>query len=213
MLKEIVLIVSVMLTVTGCNKAPEEEIEYGVIRDGVYSNSYFNMSIKVPRNWVVKSQAEQIEMIDSGAELLAGDYNNFKADIKASAKQTVNLFSFSKYEKGTSGRSNPSIYAAAENMVNSPGIKGGSDYLFEIKKTLVSGQVKYEFPGDIYTKAISGVSFDVMLAVIPVGNTKAKQEFYATKMNNYALYFILTYSKNTEKKQLNDILSSLKFST
>ncbi len=212
MLKDIFLIVTVMLAISGCDKDPEKEIGYGVIRDGEYSNSYFNMAIKVPRNWAVQSNAEQKEIMNFGNELIAGDDKNLKAIMKASQKQTVNLFAFFKYEVGAPVPFNPSILALAEKVVNAPGIKRGSDYHFHVKKALESGQVKYEFPGDIFTITISGVSFDVMPAVTVMGDVKVKQEFYATRINDYILGIVLSYSTNSEKNELNGVVSSLKFS-
>ncbi len=212
MLKDIFLIVTVMLAISGCDKDPKKEIGYGVIRDGEYSNSYFNMAIKVPRNWTVQSDAEQEELMHLGNEIIAGDDKNLKAFLTASQKQTVNLFAFFKYEIGAPVPFNPSILAFAENVVNARGIKRGSDYHFHWKKTLESGQVKYEFPGDIFTITISGVSFDVMPAVVVMGGVKVKQEFYATRINDYILGFILSYSTNSEKNELNGVVSSLKFS-
>ena len=196
----------------GCGKKPSDEIGYGVIENDVYSNNYFNMSIKVPENWVVQSQAAQKEIMDTGAALIAGDDDNLKSMMKVSEKQTVNMFSFFKYEQGTPVPFNPSIISAAERVTHMPGVKRGSDYHYHVKKFLETGQVKYEFPAAIYTKDVSGISFDVMPAELHVAHMTVRQEFYAARINDYMLSFVLSYSTGEQLNELNEIVSKVEFS-
>ena len=88
----------------------------------------------------------------------------------------------------------------------------GSDYHYHTKKLLESGQMKYEFPNEIYTKDISGISFDVMPAQISVNNLTVYQEYYAARENDYILLFILSYSSDSEIDEINRILNELQFS-
>jgi hypothetical protein len=72
--------------------------------------------------------------------------------------------------------------------------------------------MKYEFPNEIYTKDISGISFDVMPAQITINNFTVYQEYYAARINDYVLMFILSYSSDSEIDELNQIISRLKIS-
>lgn len=211
MFKIFVLIISTGLILTGCDKKPSEAIGYGIIENGVYSNNYFNMSIKVPENWVVQSKAAQKEMMDIGTGLIAGDDNNLKNILKETQKQTVSMFSFFKYEQGSPIPFNPSIISVAERVSHMPGIKRGSDYHFHAKNILESGQLKYEFPKKIYTKDISGVSFDIMPTEIDINNITVHQEYYAARIKDYVLLFILSYSSDSEIVELNEAISKLVF--
>jgi len=212
MLKTITLIIFACFLLFGCDtKKAAEEINYGTIKDGVYTNSYFKMTIKAPSDWVVQSQAALEELSKRGADLIAGEDKNLKAALKESEKTTVNLISFFKFEQGQPVPFNPSFISVAEKVSQAPGIKKGSDYLFHTRKFLESGQVEYQFPDAGYTTVISGVSFDVMPAKIEIQNTMVYQKYYAAIFNDYALVFVLTYSSETEEMELNDIFNNIEF--
>ena len=193
MYKIFTLIIGLSLLLTGCDTKPSTEIGYGTIESGVYTNDYFNMSIKVPDNWIIQSQAAQKELMETGSNLISGEDKNLKAILKESEKKTVNMFSFFKFELGTPVPFNPSIISVAERISHMPGVKRGSDYHFFGKKTLESSQMNYQFPNEIYTKVISGVPFDVMPAQITVNSLTIYQEIYAAKINDYILIFTLSY--------------------
>ena len=214
MYKCINLLLITCLILVGCNKAKESEnfINYGEISGGVYTNNYFNMSIDVPENWVVQSQAAQKELLELGGDLLSGGDENFKNVLDESQKRIVNMFAFFKFEVGAPVEFNPNIISIAEKITDFPGVKSGNDYLFHTKKQLQAGQIGYEFPNEIYVKNISGVSFDVMPMQTSIGTFTVYQEYYATKINDYALTFTLSYSTDEEQDELNEIVDTLKFS-
>ena len=169
------------------------------------------MSIKVPENWAVQSQAAQQKLMETGTNLLSGDDDNLKSVLKESQKQAINMFSFFKYEPGAPVPFNPSITSVAERVSHMPGVKRGSDYHFHARKLLESGQMKYEFPHEIYTRDFSGISFDVMPAQITINNLTIYQEYYAARVNDYVLMFILSYSLDEEIDELRKILTSVQF--
>jgi hypothetical protein len=206
----LITIIPMFLILSG--RVLSTEIGYGKIERGIYTNNYFNMSILVPDGWSVQSKAAIKEISDLGGNLVAGDDKNLQAIMKESEKQTVNMFAFFKYEQGSPVDFNPSILAMAERVTHMPGIKRGSDYLFHVKKLFQAGQVEYTFPKEIYTKEISGVSFDVMPAEINIGGTTVHQEYYATRIKDYVLGVVLTYATKPENNELNKIFNKLNFS-
>ena len=212
MYKILTLVIGVCLFLTGCDTKPVNEIGYGTIAKGIYTNEYFNMSIKVPDDWAVQSQAARQDLMEKGADLLSGEDDNLKSILKESQKQSIAMFAFFKHEQGAPVPFNPSIMSVAERMSHMPGVKRGSDYHFHAKKLLESGQVKYEFPHEIYTKDVSGMSFDVMPTQITITNMTVYQDYYATRINDYVLIIILSYSSNSEVEELDKILNSLQFS-
>ena len=212
MIRNLIVAFWLTLLITGCDTKTQADISYGTIHDNVYNNKYFDISINVPDAWFVQSQAEQKALMETGSNLIAGEDKTLKAVMKESEKQTVNLFSFFKFEPGSSVNFNPNIISVAERVSHIPGIKKGSDYLFHAKKLLESGQMNYEFPNNIYTKEISGASFDVMPAQITVKNITVYQEYHALKVKDYVLAFILSYSSDPEKAELENALNKLKFS-
>lgn len=212
MTRTITITIGLLLLITACDFKPEADIDYGTITNNIYSNNYFDISINIPDSWFVQSQAAQKALMETGSNLIAGDDKTLKSVLKESEKQTVNLFSAFKFEPGAPVNFNPSIISVAERVSHMPGIKKGSDYLFHAKKLLESGQMNYEFPNNLYTKELSGLSFDVMPAQITVNNITVYQDYHVVKAKDYALAFILSYSTDSEKRELDDILNKLRFS-
>lgn len=211
MIKAIILVLCATLLLSACGggEEPSTEIGYGEISEGVYTNAYFNMRVQAPQGWSIQSQAAQQEMMDSGSSLLAGDDENFKAVLKESEKQTVNLFSFFKFEQGAPVDFNPSIISVAERIVQLPGIQRGGDYLHHVKQVLKAGQLAYQFPQDMHEMNISGVTFDVLPAYIDLGTVRVYQDYYAAKLKDYALSFVLSYSNEEEKQELEALVKSM----
>ncbi|MCU7846157.1 MAG: hypothetical protein KZQ93_20160 [Candidatus Thiodiazotropha sp. (ex Monitilora ramsayi)] len=211
MTKSFVIILTTTLVLIGCAKQPEEEVGYGVLENGHYTNSYFNMSVQVPKTWFVQSKAAQKELTEAGTSLLAGKNDNLKAILEESDKQSVTLLSLFKYEQGAPVPFNPSIIAVAERVKHLPGVKRGSDYLYHVKQHLNSGQLNYQFPADIYNVNISALSFDVMPAQIDTGFTMVRQEYYAARVKDYVISVILSYSDDTDVAELKEIVDNFRF--
>ena len=209
--RKIVIIIGFIIALSGCDKVVDKEIGYGVIENGAYKNSYFGMDIAVPQDWSVQSQAQLDALSKTGSELIAGDDKNLKGVIKASQKQSVNLFAFFKYEQGAPVDFNPSLMAVAERVSGMPGIKRGSDYLFHTKKLLQSGQMVTDFSRENYTTDLSGVSFDVMPLSMKFNGVLVYQEYYASRFKDYVLLFAVTYSNESELAELNSHLKKLNF--
>lgn len=209
--KKMAIIFSFIVALFGCDKTVEKEIGYGNVENHIYKNSYFGMTIGVPKGWSVQSQAQLEDISNSGAELIAGDDTNLKGVIKASQKQTLNLFAFFKYEQGAPVDFNPSLVAVAERVSGMPGIKRGSDYLFHSKKLLQSGQLKVDFSVENYSVELSGVSFDVMPITMDFSGVLVSQEYYASRFKDYVLAFVVTYSNESELAELNSYLKTLSF--
>ena len=181
MIKAIFLVLCTSLLLSACGEEPAAEIGYGEIRDGVYTNAYFNMRIQAPQDWSIQIQAAQ----------------------------TVNLFSFFKFEQGAPVDFNPSVISVAERIAQLPGIQRGGDYLHHVKQVLKAGQLAYQFPQDMHEMNISGVTFDVLPAYIDLGAVRVYQDYYAAKIKDYALSFVLSYSNEAEKQELETLVKSM----
>ncbi len=208
--KYIVLVAAITLLIQGCGKTSAEEMNYGSFENGRYSNNYLNMSIELPRDWVIQSEAQNEQILDAGTDLLANDDKNLRRILTESQKQSVILFSIFKFEQGAPVSSNPSIVSVAENVESSPGIRRGSDYNFHVKQILSQGQLDYSFQDSEYSEVLSGVEFDVLPADLRIGPALVHQDYYAARLDDYVLSFILTYVTDSESQELSEILSGLK---
>jgi hypothetical protein len=123
-----------LLTITaiGCKTQDKPiDFDYGHIENSKYINSYFDFEITIPTDWIVQSKEQMDNLSKTGAELVAGDDSKLKAVVKASEINTANLLAVYQYERGSAVEYNPSFMLVAENIINAPGIKTGSDYLFQ----------------------------------------------------------------------------------
>ena len=212
MFNKFFLVASIALLVLGCEKRVPTEIDYGQIDNRLYRNDYFNMTVKIPENWVVQSQATQKDLMNLGKELIAGEDEGLKNILKLSEQNQINLFVFLKYEMGSPVPFNPSIASLADKVAQYPGIKRGSDYLYHVKNSLKASPMNFDFPDDIYTRPVSNISFDIMPAILTIGEKTVKQEYYAARIKDYVLGMVLTYTSEEELAELLEIVNNISFS-
>ena len=146
-----------------------------------------------------------------GVKAVAGDNNNLKAMVKASELQTVNLFAAFEHPLGSPVSFNPSIIVLAERVRDLPGIQRGKDYLFQARKILEAGQMKFSFPREVYSEQLGGVEFDVMDIEMVVPGTTVKQKYYSTIKKGYALCFIMSFTTEGERALVRKIFDTVAF--
>lgn len=212
MLKKTILAISVILLVSGCVKSAINSGNVAEIEKRVHHVGYFNMTIVVPDNWAIQSQAAQKDITKLGEKIIAGKDEAMKRIIEQSEKNRINLFAFFKYEIGSPVSFNPNIAAIAEKVSQYPGIKRGSDYLYHVRAGLTASPLHYDFPSDIQTRLISNVAFDILPAKVTHGKAVVSQEYYAAKIDDYVLTMVLTYSTEDELSELLEIVDSATFS-
>jgi len=190
----------------------QEFFDYGKVENNKYTNSFFAFEMTVPQDWTVQSKEQIEEIMDAGKEMVTGDNAQLKSIIDASEVRTANLLSVYQYELGSKVEFNPSIMLISENVQQIPSIRTGSDYLFESRKLLEHSQVKYDYIDEDFQKEkIDGRSFYKMNAAINYNKMDIKQVYYSTIIKGFALNAIISYVTNEQKKELLNIISTMKF--
>lgn len=197
------------LFLAGCEKKVAEEIDFGTLSDNVYQNEYFGLKLKLPAEWSIQDEEKRQQILEKGATILAGSDKNFKAKLKASEQQTIYLLAAFQHPPGTAVPFNPSIMCMAERVRSLPGIRRGKDYLFHARKMMEAGQMKFEFPKEIYSAKLDGSEFDVMESTLKVGSSVVQQRYYATISKGYALCFVFSYKTPEEESVLKSILENV----
>ena len=195
----------------GCSQQTSDEIDFGTIKNSVYQNKYFGLSVPLPPEWSVQDQEARRKLQEAGGTMLAGDDKNLKAVVKASEMTTVNLLTVFKHPQGKPVPFNPNFICMAERVHHMPEIKNGEDYLFQSKKLLETSRIDVSFPGEITTESVGGREFGVMHVEIPMSDMTIRQKYYATIMKGYALTFIVSYSTDEEESSLQKILKKVTF--
>ena len=206
----IILIWSLAL-LSGCGKKANDEIDLGSVTDSIYRNEYFGFSVALPPDWNIQDQDTIQENSNRGQKMLAGDDKNLEATLKAAEMTTFTLFAALKHPFGAPVQYNPNISCIAERVSHLPGIKKGQDYLFHSKKLLESSQLQIHFPSEISTESLGGMDFGVMHTEIPITGMTVRQKYYAAIIKGYSLGFVVSFTNDSEKSLLQDILETITF--
>ena len=205
-----------VLTFAACKNTPiaeEQGFEYGSVKDGRYTNKYFDIQMKVPQGWDVQSQKENDALMDEGKDMVAGDNVKMKAAIKAAEINTANLFTIFKQKPGSNTTEfNPSIMLMAENLKNAPGVRSGDAYLTQSRKVLTSGSMKYDSIDETFEKRmINGWEFYTMNVAINYNGVPVKQTYLATVKDGFAIGLIYSYGDDAQKAELEKYISTFDY--
>ncbi len=194
------------LAFAACNKPTNEkshDFDYGTIEKGIYHNSYFKFSIKVPSNWATLTQEQNQNLMNQNA---AGSKDVSKIT-------TVILLTASQFELGeTDTVFNANMIILAENIKGNARIRNSSDYLKLTRQALEKEPVKREYPeGLVPVQNINGTEFSTMRVVTTDSNKSYNQNYYTVIVNDFALTAIQTYATEDERIILENAFSTIKF--
>lgn len=202
-----------LITLISCSGTPKKnvpiEFDYGKIEQNTYLNSFFGLEIPFNSEWYVQSQEEMNKMVKQGEEFIAGDDKLLKRQLNAAKINTAYLFTLFKYKPGTNLTYNPSVMVIAENINKFPQIKEGKDYLEQTKKIMARTQMNYSYEKDIFTRLIGNKKFDVLEGVMHLPDTDITQEFMSTIMQGFTLSFVISYTTESDKEELYNIIDGI----
>lgn len=208
----LVLILLVFVTTSSTMYFKKKSFDYGSIKDNKYTNSFFGFEMNIPEDWIVQSKEQTENLMKAGKEMVAGDDKNLKAVISASEVNSANLLTVFKHEIGAPIDYNPNFMVVAENLKNAPGVKNGADYLFQCRKLLEMSQVKYDtIDSEFKQMMINGQEFHVMNASMSFMNLNIKQQYISTVKEGFALSCIVSYTKENQKEELDEVINSIQF--
>jgi hypothetical protein len=206
------LILFAIIASTCYSQSKPIDFDYGRIENSKYLNSYFDFEITIPANWIIQNKEQMERIAEAGTDLVVGDNANLKAAVKASEINSANLLVVYQYERGAAVDYNPSFTLVAENIRDFPGIKTGSDYLFQARRLLEQSQVKYDYLDKEFSKeAIGGIEFYKMNAEIVYLGIGIKQIYYATILKGFSLIAIVTFTTDEQKADVMAAINSMKF--
>jgi len=213
MKKILFTIVSVTFLIIACkNQIKIKEFDYGRVENMKYLNSYFDFEMSIPEKWIIQSKEQKDELKEKGNKLVSGDNEKMKSLLKASEINSAFLFSANQYELGSPVEYNPSIGIVAENTKNFPGIKSGSDYLFQLRKLLKQSQFKYDYIDSVFVKeTINQTDFYKMNCDLNYMGITIKQTYYSTILKGFSFGIIISYNNEQQKSDLLKAINSMKF--
>tara|TARA_R110001592_G_C12921619_1_gene728559 strand:+ start:89 stop:742 length:654 start_codon:yes stop_codon:yes gene_type:complete len=206
------LVFLVVLTFSCNSNGKPKDFDYGHVEDSNYINSFFGLEIKLPSDWIVQTKEQTENLTKIGKDLVAGDDKTMKAVIKATEVNSANLLVIFKYEAGSAVNYNPNFTLVAESLQNAPGIKNGSDYLFQTRKLLKQSQLQYDSIDEEFTKEIiNNQEFYLMNCSINYMGLNIKQKYFSTIQNGFCLSVIISFVDDEQKNELEKITGSIGF--
>jgi hypothetical protein len=197
---------------TGCKKKEGEKVTAGKIENSTYSNKYFGLTLKLPKDWDIKDEESSEQLRKMGSKFFTGGDENIERTLNASVEERqLWFFAASKHPPGTPIANNPSIISMAEFIGDNTGIKTGNDYLFHVKKALEISGINYSTAEAPTSEEIGGKKFYLLKVTLPFSNISVKQKYYSAIVKNYAISFILTYLSENGENSLKEILKTAKF--
>jgi hypothetical protein len=172
----------------------------GIVRDGVYYNSFFSLSFAYPKDWVVHDDAINKRIRERAIEEAA------KTGNLAQQKDTYVLFTVSRHPKGTPGIAmNATILVAAERVARESGNPNGKDYLLSLR-TFKQKRGAQPLLNEPVGFSVAGLQFfrDDYDAV--VNEVKHKQSIFVHVKKGYALIFSFT---GEDQKSVEEMAKSM----
>ena len=186
--------------------------DYGHVENNKYFNSFFDLEILLPQDWVVQSKEKSEEIAKLGKDIAVGDDNNLKAEIEASEINSANLLAVFEYEVGAAVDYNPSFVLVAENLINAPGVKNGSDYLFQTRKLLKQSQMHYAYIDEEFEReVINDQEFYSMNCQIEYMGFHIYQKYFSTIQNGFCISAIISFVDEEQKNDLEQIVKAIVF--
>ena len=201
-----------IFTISCSNNSKPKDFDYGKVENDRYVNSYFDLELNLPSHWIVQTKEQTENLSKRGKELIAGDNKNMKAVFKASEINTANLIAAFQYEVGSAVDYNPSFMLVAENLKGFPGIKTGSDYLFQTRKLMKQSQFQYDSIDDEFKKIIiNNQEYYLMNTSVNYAGYTIRQEYYSTLQDGFCISAIISYNDDEQKSILKKVINSMKF--
>jgi hypothetical protein len=189
-----------------------DQFDYGHVEKNTYINSFFKMHINLPDSWSLLSKEQMNQFMKSGEKLVTNGDKNMEAVLKASEIKTANLVSAFQYPLGSPVNANSNLMINAVNIQTLPGMKTGSDFLFQARKVLQHTALHYDVLDSVFTKEnIGGKEFYFMNTEMNIMGIDVKQRYYSTVLNGFTFNIIITYSTPEQEEVLMKSVRSMKF--
>lgn len=204
------LLLFVTLFIISVTTQGQENFDYGTFKGSTYNNAFFNLSVTLPEDWVIQTKEYSKKLQELGKDRIAGNDEAMKKALERSIEQSGVLLTVFKYEVGSPVDYNPSFLLLAENIKMFPGVKKGSDYLFNVRKLLKRSPsaANYLFKEEFDQTTVGGYPFYIMHIDAKSSLAEYSQDYYSTIKGNYAISFVITYSGTDQEKELDDIIKT-----
>lgn len=183
----------------------------GVVKEGVYSNSFFGFSVAYPTEWVVHGDATNTRLMEVGKERTVSSGALSASATEVILKNTYQLLTTFRYPLGTAGLDlNSSFMLIAENVSHAPGIVNGRDYINNVRPLMLKlgSKVVQDEPVEL---VFSGRKFFRLDSVTQANGVSVNQAMIIGIIKGYALAFVITAKDQQAVDEAAKAIDTLKF--
>lgn len=205
------LLITAAVLCGGCGGVTLGDPSDSKIEDGVYLNTFFELSLPIPEGWVIASAETEKRVRETGREMLSGQSETIDASLKAAEKSTFQLLMISEYPIGKPVEFNSNLILVAENVSHAPGIETGADYLFHLHQVLTQSAMPYERVNEPEPVQIGGREFYETTYKLKQPQFTIVQNYLVTIDNGFALALISSSNTDPSFERLRAISETLQF--
>ena len=166
----------------GCSaSSPGPVLDPGAVRDGVYHNDYFRLSLPIPFGWTVEKNPRGDWFLDNYLNLLAAGDQEMTDPKTLPKRKHVLLRAFSNQTF---------IEIGASEVGLQPKLNLGSDCLKRVPAILDAGGRPYRITKPVHPALIGGLKFDGMAFTTTLADGEMHEHVYAIVRWGYALVFV-----------------------
>lgn len=173
----------------GAGCAQKKAYERGTVRDGIYSNDFFGITLTIPAGMYVMPQEQTLTHSDDVSGLLL----------------FISAFDAASHVPDIDSGFNYNIAVTSEKLPSSSGIRNNGQYAAEAVRRLESSADSGMAVAGVEDVVLGGREF-VKFTLTGGG---IRQDIYACYHDGYALILTCTYADETGRSKIADILSTI----
>ncbi|HEX8131653.1 MAG TPA: hypothetical protein VF527_21330 [Pyrinomonadaceae bacterium] len=186
------------------------EPDAGQVVGSTYTNAFFGLQLTIPEGWRVADEAATRQIDQQGADLIAGDSEEKRAQLKAAASKTSNLLTMGKVIS-VGGATESAVLIFGAEAVPVWLIKTPQEYIGQARRLLQTSAMPVKVEEGTRSETIGGVEFSVLDVSSEQPGGIVRQHYYATLRKGYALFIISTFASNQGTEAIGEVLKSVKF--
>ncbi len=176
----------------------------------VYRSEGVGLTVTAPEGWYVADEALMGKVMGVGLDIVTSDMERgTKAAMKAGVQRVGTVFFFLERAPGTPGDPPGSVMSVAEDVSMLPGIKRGTDYFFNMRRTLEQTQIQTEISDTYEQRMIGGQLFDRMDVTMHMSGMTIMQRHFAVRHGDRMVLFAESYQTPEQLAALDAVLDSI----
>jgi len=184
-------------------------LDYGAIKDDVYRNGYFHLSLPV-RGWY----PADMEMTKWREEAAKGDPSSSgKAPVRPPAWTRPSIHLVTLYDQGWTapGEFNSSFFVFAELKTLRPKVRNADEYLKAVVADMMVDHPEVRVPEPPAYVRVDGRQGARLRVEITQGGKVWRQEYISFMSRKYYLSCVFTWETQEQRLRMQSLLDSLKF--